>query len=67
MQTSHTGGSPSLQFLTVGWVSFGDGNSFQNWLDAEPVVALGCPLAETESELSSEALPGSTQTATGCA
>lgn len=33
--------SPCLWFVTVGLVSFGDGNSSQKWLDAEPMLALG--------------------------
>lgn len=53
MPTPHAGGSPSLQFVIVGVAFFGDGHSFQKWIDAKPVVALGCPLAETESEVGS--------------
>lgn len=53
MLTPHTAGSPSLPFVIVGVAFFGDENSFQKWIDAEPVVALGCPLAEMEHEVSS--------------
>lgn len=61
---STPGGSPPLQFIIVGLVFFEDGDSFQKWLDAEPMVALGYPLAEVESQVGSEGLPGVAQTAT---
>lgn len=52
LQTPHTGGLPISAFCNSRAYFFLGGNSFQKWLDAECVVASGCPLAEMKSEVS---------------
>lgn len=59
MQIPHTGVSPSPQFVTVGLVFFGDGNS---------EVVSGCPLAEMKSAMKFfQAQPRQPQAMLGCA